>query len=170
MKNKIIGILLVLILLISSAVMLSCGEKENPDDTGETGTETTLSAEDPAIAETRAFFEKMYIDLNNANYAALKNYYDEPEEIINEKIANFEFMAAYFTVEYEIADITATYLENGDIGADVVVLAKSTNNSSEDFTITKEPNSYLLKKTDGVLKIASYAAGDIEIIVGPGVE
>lgn len=154
-----------LFILISICLMFtiftSC-EKSNDGN----NTETTTAGEDnnPASTETKEFFTSYYNELNNKNFSAISDYFSEDAEALQSKIDNFTFMATLFDVKYEIDDVKAMYLEDGNISVSLVTLITSTNKEKGSVTVMKEPSSYLITKTDGKLMITSYAVGESEVV------
>ncbi len=164
MKFKFIIILIVASLLASFAFVSCKDNTEDNEESQESKTEDNTSEDNPAVKETKEFFENLYSELNKGNYSIIKSCYNETEEQFDNRIANFEFMAGSFEVEYSLAEVQASYVDNGNIGADVIVLIKSTEISSGKTTIIKEPTSYLLTKKDGKLIIENYAVGESELM------
>lgn len=153
---KIILISLAVCLIIS--VSYSCSKKNN--DSGD----TTSVEESPAVEETREFFTSYYNELNNKNFNAVSEYFSEEAEAIKSKIDNFTFMASLFNVKYEISEVEATYLEDGNISATIITLITSENIDSGAVTVMKEPSYYLISKSDGKLIITSYSVGESEVV------
>ncbi|MHB1153017.1 MAG: hypothetical protein ACYCWE_18300 [Eubacteriales bacterium] len=161
MKLLLKTFLIIISVCLLFAVFISC-EKSNDGD----NTETTTEGEDnnPASTETKEFFTSYYNELNNKNFSAISDYFSEDAEALQSKIDNFTFMATLFDVKYEIDDVEAMYLEDGNISVSLVTLITSTNKEKGSVTVMKEPSEYLITKTDGKLIITLYTVGESEVV------
>lgn len=161
MKLLFKALLIIISVCLLFSIFTSC-EKSNDSD----NTETTTAGEDnnPASTETKEFFSSYYKELNNKNFSAISDYFSEDAEALQSKIDNFTFMATIFDVKYEIDDVEAMYLEDGNISVSLVTLITSTNKEKGSVTVMKEPSEYLITKTDGKLIITLYTVGESEVV------
>lgn len=161
MKLLLKTLFIIISICLLFTVSMSC-EKSNDGDNAE----TTTAGEDnnPASTETKEFFTSYYNELNNKNFSAISDYFSEDAEALQSKIDNFTFMATLFDVKYEIDDVEAMYLEDGNISVSLVTLITSTNKEKGSVTVMKEPSEYLITKTDGKLIITLYTVGESEVV------
>lgn len=149
------GIIKIALLLMSAFILVTAIASCKKDEEGE--------KEDPAVTEVKTFLTEYLATLNSKKYDELSKYYQNTDNV-TQMAENFSFMTNYFETTYELLDVSAVYLDDGNISASVSVKRTSKKLENGETTVYKDPSSYLFGKTESGLVIISYSEGESEIL------
>jgi len=151
MKNLAKFLLIVLALLTAAAVFSSCN-KDSTDDS------------DPAVSEVKKLLEAYYTDINDKDFDNIGQYFGSGVTDVQERIDSFKFMSTIFEVKYELGDVIALYLEDGNISASAVTKITSKNISTDTTTVVSEHSTYIIGKENDKMVIISMDIGDSQVV------
>ena len=148
-------IVFVLVFAILCCTMFACQNNDNANDN---------SADAAATREVERLFSDYFKDLNDKNFTAISKYYSSGTNT-ETMIASLEFSSSLFDVTYEIENIIATFVDNGNIGAtvDFKQTSKNLRNASK-VTVTMEHHTYLIIKENDTYVIKDMAVGEGDVI------
>ena len=169
-KYMILSIILAALLVVTAFTACSkkdsaeSGDSSQADSSGAQEEQGSTGSESSLNTEVESLLNSYFSELNSGNYENIRKYFKEGDATLDAKIANFEFMATMFNMQYELLSVDASEDANG-ISASVVAKLTSTNLSTNDATALKEPSTYILERTsDGSLIILSCTTGESEIV------